>query len=414
VARDVLDVLPMPDEAHRRNCTTFLPSHGRRPARHRLGGRSLTLAGVTFAGEADARRREWPLSRTRTAGVTCPPRRPRARDAVARRRARPLRLRSRKARRLSGGERVEDREESGQTVVFICWSGKRSQALAAALRDFLGNVIQSVQAYMSDKDIEAGEAWDARLTEMIRAARFGIACVTAENRDSPWLHFEAGALSNAVEDERRLCPYLLGLRVADLRQPLARFQAKEPNKIDTLALIESINTRCAPPLQLDRLRSAFSKFWPDFEEAIKGIEKGSAQAVTTRGQDEKIDEILTTVRDLARVRAQAPPSPPVWSPGWVRSRLDPKMRLAEANYGSKVACPICRVEFGREVVGFTLPSDTRGIHCPRCGRYEYTREALTAIVARSPDRILPLQRETLAAQARGEVLRVTGEMIENL
>lgn len=224
---------------------------------------------------------------------------------------------------------MEDRKESGQTVVFICWSGKRSRTLAAALKDFLENVIHSVEAYMSDKDIQAGEAWDPRLTEMIRAARFGIACVTPENQENRWLNFEAGALSNAVREEQRLCPYLLGISKSDLEQPLARFQAKEPNETDTFALIESINEVCTPPRPLEKLKVAFGKFWPDLEKAIKAIEKDFTKAKSTRSQDEKVDEILTTVRDLARVSAQALPpaySSPYfplpltqgWSPGWLR------------------------------------------------------------------------------------------------
>ena len=162
-------------------------------------------------------------------------------------------------------------EESGKTTVFISWSAARSRALAMALREFLGNVIQSVRPYMSDRDLQAGEVWDPKLFEMIGVAKFGVACVTAENHGSPWLHFEAGALANAVSEERRLCPYLLGLRKADLRPPLARFQAKEPNETDTFALIESVNAICTPPLPQDKLRLVFDKFWPDFAKAISEI-----------------------------------------------------------------------------------------------------------------------------------------------
>lgn len=220
---------------------------------------------------------------------------------------------------------MEDRKESDQTVVFICWSGERSHALADALRDFLPSVIQSVEPFVSEKDIEAGEAWDAKLMGMIRAARFGIACITAENRGSPWLHFEAGALSNAVGGEERLCPYLLELPIADLRPPLTRFQAKTTNENDTLALVESINARCARPLPAERLRSVFGKYWHDLERVIKGIKPGAPQAVPVSVLEEKVNEILTTVRDLARATAQSNmllsssfPITTGWSPGTLR------------------------------------------------------------------------------------------------
>lgn len=311
---------------------------------------------------------------------------------------------------------MEDRKESGETVVFICWSGKRSRALASALRELLGNVIQRVKPFMSDKDIEAGDVWDVRLTEMIGVARFGIACVTAENQDSTWLNFEAGALSNALEDETRLCPYLLGMRISDLRQPLARFQAKEPNEEDTLALIESINIRCTPPLQPDRLRSAFSKWWPEFEATFKGIEKGPLQAVVASTSDDKTNEILTTVRDLARAGASAHPYP--------SSRIPIKFRtFRQQKQGSRTYIPVptavgCYICHGAAVYGPSshplVDTYDESIDCLRCGKYEITLEATSAVDNKSSDRLLLLQQKTLSAIAVGTVLRITKEMVDNL
>jgi hypothetical protein len=307
-------------------------------------------------------------------------------------------------------------KEAGQTVVFICWSDQRSRALAAELRNFLVSVIQSVQPYMSDKDIQAGEAWDERLTEMIRAARFGIACVTAENQDSPWLHFEAGALSNAVEEEKRLCPYLFGLRKADLRQPLARFQAKETNETDTFALIESINALCTPPLQPDRLRSAFGKFWPDFERAIKEIEKGPPPAAVASTLDDKINEILTSVRDLARAGVLEYPYPSTPFPIKFRTfRQQKQGSRSYIPYPTAVGCYICH---GAAVYtsGSRPLIDTYDEHidCVRCGNYEISREATEAIEGKSTDRLLLLQQKTLSAIAVGTMLRITKEMVDNL
>jgi hypothetical protein len=307
-------------------------------------------------------------------------------------------------------------KEAVQTVVFICWSDQRSRALAAELRNFLGSVIQSVQPYMSDKDIQAGEAWDERLTEMIRAARFGIACVTAENQDSPWLHFEAGALSNAVEEEKRLCPYLFGLRKADLRQPLARFQAKETNETDTFALIESINALCTPPLQPDRLRSVFGKFWPDFEKAVKAIAKDSKEAVTTSVQDERINEILTTVRDLARAGASAYPYPSHRFP--IRFRTYRQQKQGSRSYipiPTAVGCYICHgAAVYTESSHPLVDTYDEVIECLRCGKYEITREATSAVEDKSSDRLLLLQQKTLSAIAVGTMLRITKEMVDNL
>jgi hypothetical protein len=43
--------------------------------------------------------------------------------------------------------------------VFISWSGERSKAVAKVLRRRLGNIIQAVDPYMSDQDIDKGVRW---------------------------------------------------------------------------------------------------------------------------------------------------------------------------------------------------------------------------------------------------------------
>jgi hypothetical protein len=40
-------------------------------------------------------------------------------------------------------------------------------------------------------------------------------CLTPDNIDSPWIHFEAGALSRALESAK-LCPLLFGMDPTDL------------------------------------------------------------------------------------------------------------------------------------------------------------------------------------------------------
>ena len=43
--------------------------------------------------------------------------------------------------------------------LFISWSGKRSQALAQAIRDWLPLILHYVQPWLSEADIPAGERW---------------------------------------------------------------------------------------------------------------------------------------------------------------------------------------------------------------------------------------------------------------
>lgn len=90
--------------------------------------------------------------------------------------------------------------------LFISWSGERSMFVAAALRNWLKLVLQAVDPWMSQADLKAGTRWNPELESELAKAVFGVTCVTPENRDAPWLLFEAGAVATQVKEKAYLCP----------------------------------------------------------------------------------------------------------------------------------------------------------------------------------------------------------------
>ena len=110
--------------------------------------------------------------------------------------------------------------------VFISWSGSRSKSLAVYVHEWIKTVVQRAEPWMSERDIEAGQRWNAQLSSRLKETDFGIICLTPENLTAPWLLFESGALAKAL-DAARVVPLLFGLKKADLSLPLARFQAVE-------------------------------------------------------------------------------------------------------------------------------------------------------------------------------------------
>lgn len=95
--------------------------------------------------------------------------------------------------------------------VFLSWSGDRSKAVAEALHSWLPRVLQAVEPWTSFDNIERGARWAPELAQVLEETRFGILCLTPENLLSPWLLFEAGALSKTL-DNTFVSPYLLDLR----------------------------------------------------------------------------------------------------------------------------------------------------------------------------------------------------------
>ena len=86
--------------------------------------------------------------------------------------------------------------------VFLSWSGLRSKAIANALRDWIPDVFQQAEVWMSEHDIEAGARWSNELNNILEESNFGIICLTPENQYAPWITFEAGALSKEKKSER--------------------------------------------------------------------------------------------------------------------------------------------------------------------------------------------------------------------
>ena len=187
--------------------------------------------------------------------------------------------------------------------VFISWSGEKSRLVANALREWLPTIIQIIKPWMSAEDINKGGRWGTEMGEELNKAQFGIICLTKENLEATWILFEAGALSKAV-GKSFVCPYLLDLKAADLKGPLALFQATNADKTDTRRLLDSINLALEEKDRLpkDRLDRIFERGWPELEAALKPIPLYKKGQESIRSDRELLEEILSGVRELMRER----------------------------------------------------------------------------------------------------------------
>jgi hypothetical protein len=190
--------------------------------------------------------------------------------------------------------------------VFLSWSGSSSRALAEALYEWLPRVIQSVRPWLSSSDIQAGVRWSAEVARELEETSFGILCLTPENLEAPWIMFEAGALSKAVQSAR-VVPYLLGVDAAQLKGPLAQFQAVAALPEPTQRLLRALNAALGErSLGDDQLGEAFEVWWPRFEKRLTSITEDLLRPVVAppkRTQDDLLVEILQLVRAQER-RAQ--------------------------------------------------------------------------------------------------------------
>lgn len=184
------------------------------------------------------------------------------------------------------------------TKIFISWSGELSKALGEAVRDWIPKVLQSVRPYFTPDDIEKGVRWAKEIFVELSSSQLGVICLTQDNPHSPWILFEAGALSKSLE-ESKVCPILFNFDTAELEGPLSSFQATKFNKDEFKKLLESINNSCnETKLDQKSLDETFDMWWPKLEEKIKEIltQDNSNSKPKKRAERDILEEILELTR----------------------------------------------------------------------------------------------------------------------
>ena len=181
--------------------------------------------------------------------------------------------------------------------IFISWSGKRSKALAVALKDWLPLVLQYATLWVSDKDISAGDRWAQTVAQELESSNFGILCVTPENIKSEWILFEAGALSKSMLDSK-VIPLLFDLELSELSGPLSQFQALKVDQQGMLDVVKAINAIAenkAADTTIDQLVPAL---WGQLQQKLDDIPGKELTEKHLRPQTEILEELVSQVRGL--------------------------------------------------------------------------------------------------------------------
>ncbi|MCR6663941.1 MAG: toll/interleukin-1 receptor domain-containing protein [Luteimonas sp.] len=188
--------------------------------------------------------------------------------------------------------------------IFISWSGERSKRVSLLLKEWLSCVIQSVRPWVSSKDIDRGSLWFSEISQQLGETSVGVICLTQENKEKPWILFEAGALAKGLNSSR-VCTLLIDLEPKDIGDPLAQFNHTAPNKEGIFDLVQTLNAATDRPLDEKVLDRAFQTYWPQFESELQEILKDTKAATPSkpRKPDDVLGEILDNTRSLStRIR----------------------------------------------------------------------------------------------------------------
>lgn len=181
-----------------------------------------------------------------------------------------------------------------QVKIFLSWSGEQSRQLADAFANWLPNVLQHVEPYISSKNIGLGERALDNIKNELETSSFGIVFVTKENIKAPWINYEAGAISNSL-GVKKVIPVMYDCELIDLdNSPLRQFQAaKDLEQENVGRIIMAINSVSEEfKLSDDRVERAFNQWW--------GVLKDELAKIKTIGNSAKVNEKELSVEEMTR------------------------------------------------------------------------------------------------------------------
>lgn len=223
--------------------------------------------------------------------------------------------------------------------VFLSHSGTRSSKLAKLFQEWLPYIIQNVETWISD-DIKKGKLWRQNIATALEETKIGIICLTQTNLDSPWILFEAGALSKT--HDALVGTFLLDNEPSDITGPLSDFQHTVLKKDDVRKLIFDINDQLIlvheKPVEKSRLNKTFDKYWKEFEEPALEIksekEEGAEIKRAKRSSDDILYEILDRIRRIDTIRDSSGKVLPLGSVSASKSTINKEELLINDLYHS--------------------------------------------------------------------------------
>lgn len=206
---------------------------------------------------------------------------------------------------------------SERNVVFVSWSGHNAKEVALELKALLLLCFDGVDPFMSDDDIKSGTRGLAEIQEALSSSSTAIIVVTRDNVSSPWLNFEAGAISNGMgSGDSRVIPLLVNLGVADIPSgsPLTQFQARRLDDEGLRKVVSdiAIGLGVDQGIALRRSESELNRL----VEMSKEVDSRQASEPPAPSTDEMIREVLVTVRSLRREQNENAHTP---VPSWERT-----------------------------------------------------------------------------------------------
>lgn len=182
--------------------------------------------------------------------------------------------------------------------IFISWHGQRGNAVAAALKEWLPQIVNAFNPWLSSST-DKGSRWRSEVATKLAKAKAGIICLTPSALTAPWLLFEAGAIAKSP-DKTYACTLLIDLKTSDVVDPLAQFQHTAATKEELLKLVKTLNFALEGEQMPDaHVERAFEKWWPELEKKLQSLPPDEPTKLPHRDDRELLTELIGLTRQTS-------------------------------------------------------------------------------------------------------------------
>lgn len=183
-------------------------------------------------------------------------------------------------------KQAQGEQTSDPLQIFVCWSGENNRDAAESVKEFLEKVFDPAVRVTYSEDIPVGDMWLPRLLRILQQCDIGFLCINSRNANSPWLHFEAGAIASAL-GEKQVIPLYFDIDPNQLNDPFRAFHGMKVGSVDGNSaikkLIVQINERL--PKQRQHTENVLMKKVDDMWNGVVEAHEKALQTAKDTNED---------------------------------------------------------------------------------------------------------------------------------
>ncbi len=190
--------------------------------------------------------------------------------------------------------------------IFISWSHNEERQIAELLKKLLLECF-NVQVFVSSQDISCDEDFGNAIRENLKAADYGIVCLTKRTRFEPWIMFEAGVLMGR-HDFSKVSFILFDMKFEDMPAPIKTHQALLFEQEDIRKLLTTVRDRLSL-LERNSVQDVIEEQWPQFYDNISShlikIPKQTEEEIKIKRLSKEVDKLTEENKQISNELAFA-------------------------------------------------------------------------------------------------------------